>query len=456
MAARSPPRSLSPSIPSRGSRRLPIYTQLAALPGLPSPFPPSSIPPFIPTLIPIRIDVDIGGIRVIDSFSIDPHDSSLTPEQWARQLCVDLELPAPQEFERRIAHSIRKQLVTYAHDVALLSPIYTSTSSSPSSSPSHPPASQVQPPEPVRGHLCPILLNVRGPGGLTYKEIIEWDVFDPLNSPELLAMHTVADLGLPPSFEPAIALSVREQVLNFRFMLRTGRPPSVLAEAEILTWGMDNTTPLLRSLPPSLPPSVVKSEEEVGVAVYEGGLDERVRFAADFLRLAQPRRQEQQQQQRLYAAVGMGGGEGRDGGRGQAHSLQLQQQHQQHQSTVSQAHARGREGGKEGGGTAQQQFDEYWKGLTLEQQQQYTAWYYSSREGGGGKGGGEEEEEEEEEEHGRHCAEGETVEEETEKKRGGRRRRDRRKEGGGGGKSPPIRCGEKEKEASEYARLRQT
>lgn len=95
-------RSSSPP-PPFGSRRLPLYTKLARLPGLPPPLPP----PPVPTLVPIRIDVDIGGIHLIDSFSIDPHDSSLTPEQWARQLCGDLELPAPQEFERRIAQSIR-------------------------------------------------------------------------------------------------------------------------------------------------------------------------------------------------------------------------------------------------------------------------------------------------------------------------------------------------------------
>jgi len=107
MAAPAPPPSAPSSAPppplSSGSRRLPLYTTLARLPGLPPPLPP----PPVPTLVPIRIDVDIGGIHLIDSFSIDPHDSSLTPEQWARQLCADLELPAPQEFERRIAQSIR-------------------------------------------------------------------------------------------------------------------------------------------------------------------------------------------------------------------------------------------------------------------------------------------------------------------------------------------------------------
>lgn len=109
MAASAPPPSVPapPPPPPSGSRRLPIYTKLAPLPGLPPPLPPSSLPPPIPTLVPIRIDIDFGGIHLIDSFSIDPHDSSLTPEQWARQLCVDLELPAPQEFERRIAQSIR-------------------------------------------------------------------------------------------------------------------------------------------------------------------------------------------------------------------------------------------------------------------------------------------------------------------------------------------------------------
>lgn len=72
--------------------------------------------------------------------------------------------------------------------------------------------------------LAPLSLRVRA-AGLVYEDTVEWDVFGGEvggSAPEAFAMRTVADLGLPPEFEPAIALSLREQILAYR-EVRGGR-----------------------------------------------------------------------------------------------------------------------------------------------------------------------------------------------------------------------------------------
>lgn len=71
--------------------------------------------------------------------------------------------------------------------------------------------------------LAPLSLRVRA-AGLVYEDTVEWDVFGGgqdaggigVGAPEAFAMRTVADLGLPPEFEPAIALALREQVWAYR------------------------------------------------------------------------------------------------------------------------------------------------------------------------------------------------------------------------------------------------
>ena len=94
-----------PTAPPPPPARVPTYTPLVA-----SSFPPSSSSS---SLIPIRLDTDLGDLRIIDSFLLDPQDTSLTPEAMARRLCADLELPGgggegvSHEVERRVASSIR-------------------------------------------------------------------------------------------------------------------------------------------------------------------------------------------------------------------------------------------------------------------------------------------------------------------------------------------------------------
>lgn len=57
-------------------------------------------------LIPIRIDVDVAGIRIIDSVLWDPYNIHLTPESFAALFCADENLP--NELIPIIAIDIRR------------------------------------------------------------------------------------------------------------------------------------------------------------------------------------------------------------------------------------------------------------------------------------------------------------------------------------------------------------
>ena len=126
-----------------------------------------------------------------------------THTQWASRLVADLELPGGphgrRAVEARVAQSIREQLAAYDYALGMGGGIGGSAAA---------PASV----------LAPLSLRVRA-AGLVYEDTVEWDVLGGEaggSAPEAFAMRTVADLGLPPEFEPAIALSLREQILAYR------------------------------------------------------------------------------------------------------------------------------------------------------------------------------------------------------------------------------------------------
>jgi hypothetical protein len=177
-------------------------------------------------LVPIRLDVDVGGHRLVDSFLIDPTDPHMGPEQvryihrippphrqphnpprsishahndnntqhtqqWAARLVSDLELPggphAQREVAARVAQSIRAQLAAYAYASHLQAAGQGPTQSGGGGGG---PSSSV---------LVPLALRVRG-AGLVYEDTVEWDVgaaaAEAGNAPERFAMRTVADLGV--------------------------------------------------------------------------------------------------------------------------------------------------------------------------------------------------------------------------------------------------------------------
>lgn len=133
-------------------------------------------------LIPIHLDIDADGIRVIDSFLWNSYESEFTYEAFAAALVQDLELPS--SFLQRISNEIRTQV----RDTGGAFP-WTNA---------------------VRGEsLHPIRLHIRlkdivlrdqfeVSSFLSEKElhllICQWDLSDPNNSPETFARILCEDL----------------------------------------------------------------------------------------------------------------------------------------------------------------------------------------------------------------------------------------------------------------------
>jgi len=69
--------------------------------------------------------------------------------------------------------------------------------------------------KPVEGELIRVIrLNVRI-GNIIVQDQFEWDVNNPLNSPEDFAECLCADLGLGSEFLLPIAHQIREQILEY-------------------------------------------------------------------------------------------------------------------------------------------------------------------------------------------------------------------------------------------------
>jgi SWI/SNF-related matrix-associated actin-dependent regulator of chromatin subfamily B protein 1 len=60
-------------------------------------------------LVPIRLDMELEGIKLRDCFCWNRNEQLLTPEVVAEVMCDDLDLPVPL-FQTAIAQSIRQQL----------------------------------------------------------------------------------------------------------------------------------------------------------------------------------------------------------------------------------------------------------------------------------------------------------------------------------------------------------
>ncbi|XP_043228206.1 SWI/SNF-related matrix-associated actin-dependent regulator of chromatin subfamily B member 1-A-like isoform X2 [Amphibalanus amphitrite] len=134
-------------------------------------------------LVPIRLDMEIDGQRLRDMFTWNKNETLITPEQFAEVLCDDLDLN-PVTFVPAIAQSIRQQL---------------EASSAESNCGD------------TTDQRVIIKLNIHV-GNISLVDRFEWDVSDPLNSPEQFAQQLCAELGLGGEFVTAISYSIRGQI----------------------------------------------------------------------------------------------------------------------------------------------------------------------------------------------------------------------------------------------------
>ena len=153
-------------------------------------------------LIPIRLEVDYGQIRLRDTFTWNLHDRVVSTELFAETIVEDLKVPpeavAPltQLVNREIQDQIRDFYPHVFIEEEALDP--------------HLPYHAYKNDE----MRILIKLNITI-GQHTLVDQFDWDINDRLNSPEEFAAQMARDLSLSGEFVTAIAHSIREQTQMF-------------------------------------------------------------------------------------------------------------------------------------------------------------------------------------------------------------------------------------------------
>lgn len=163
-------------------------------------------------LVPIRLDIEWDQIRLRDTFTWNLHDRVVTPELFAEQLVEDFRLPPDQcvPLVQQVCHTIKEQIRDFYPQVFIdeeaLDP--------------HLPYNAYKDDE----MRIIIKLNITI-GQHTLVDQFEWEINNPLNSPEVFALQMTRDLSLSGEFTTAIAHSIREQSQLFtRSLYVTGHP----------------------------------------------------------------------------------------------------------------------------------------------------------------------------------------------------------------------------------------
>ncbi|KAK6053494.1 SNF5 / SMARCB1 / INI1 protein [Cooperia oncophora] len=135
-------------------------------------------------LVPIRLDMELDGVKLRDTFCYNKNEKLITPDLIAEMMCEDLDLPT-STFQPAIASAIYQQLEA---------------------------AAEAPPLDPnVTDQRAIMKLNINV-GNQSLVDQFEWDMSDPNNSPEQFARSLCAELGLGGEFTSAIAYSIRGQL----------------------------------------------------------------------------------------------------------------------------------------------------------------------------------------------------------------------------------------------------
>jgi len=136
-------------------------------------------------LVPIRLDMDIEGQKLRDTFMWNKNDSLLSPEQFAEVLCDDLDLN-PLNFVPAIAAAIQQQVESFPNESDNLL-------------------------KDQKDQRVVLKLNIHV-GNISLIDQFEWDLAEENNSPEDFSRKLCADLGLGGEFATAILYSIRGQL----------------------------------------------------------------------------------------------------------------------------------------------------------------------------------------------------------------------------------------------------
>ncbi|KAI8846554.1 hypothetical protein BC829DRAFT_363404 [Chytridium lagenaria] len=145
-------------------------------------------------LVPIRLDIELEGYKLRDSFMWNMKERFLTPEKFAELLCEDLDV-ATSVFAPMIVESIKAQI--QEHQLVFLS--------------------EVPADEDMR---ITINLDIHF-GTYSYRDRFEWDLSSSL-SPEEFSRILASDLGLGGEFASLAAHAIHEQLLRGKAVLSAG------------------------------------------------------------------------------------------------------------------------------------------------------------------------------------------------------------------------------------------
>lgn len=153
-------------------------------------------------LVPIRIDVDYEKVKLRDTFTWNLHDRLVTVELFARQLLEDLGLTPQKDptLYSPVLAQVGRQIVDQLED------FYPSVCSDEDALDPELPYSAYKNDE----MRILIKLNITI-GQVTLVDQFEWEINNPLNSPEEFASSMSRDLSLSGEFATAIAHCIREQ-----------------------------------------------------------------------------------------------------------------------------------------------------------------------------------------------------------------------------------------------------
>ncbi|KAI5305108.1 hypothetical protein KEM56_005285 [Ascosphaera pollenicola] len=164
-------------------------------------------------LVPIRLEIDWEKIKLRDTFTWNLHDRVTPPELFAEKLVEDLGLQHDlcKPLIRQITRSIEDQLIDFYPQVFMMDET---------------PLDPHSPYTAYKNEEMRILIKLNITiGQNTLVDQFEWDINDPLNSPEAFANNMTNDLALPGEFTTAIAHSIREQIHLFtRSLYITAHP----------------------------------------------------------------------------------------------------------------------------------------------------------------------------------------------------------------------------------------
>ncbi|ESZ92140.1 hypothetical protein SBOR_7471 [Sclerotinia borealis F-4128] len=163
-------------------------------------------------LVPIRLDVDWDKVKLRDTFTWNFHERTISQNLFAEQLVEDLGLvtPAAEPVLQQVQQQMHEQIRDF-HP-----PVYTTED----------PLDEMLPYTAYKNDELRILIKLNITiGPLTLEDKFEWDINNPLNSPEEFAQSMANDLSLSGEFTTSIAHCIREQSQLFiRSLYGIGHP----------------------------------------------------------------------------------------------------------------------------------------------------------------------------------------------------------------------------------------